>query len=59
MPMDIDTSRRNKRPRPLSDEERARLEEFIDSIHYSSRYVKREASVLERSRLLTAGQIFR
>ncbi|RSL41013.1 Cyclin-dependent kinases regulatory subunit [Fusarium sp. AF-6] len=38
MPMDIDTSRRNKSPRPLSDSERARLEEYIDSIHYSARY---------------------
>lgn len=39
MPMDIDTSRRNKVPRPLSENERARLEEFIESIHYSARYV--------------------
>lgn len=36
--MDIDMSRRNKRPRPLSDDERSRLEEYIDSIHYSARY---------------------
>ena len=36
--MGIDTSRRNPSPRPLSDNERARLEEFIDSIHYSTRY---------------------
>ncbi|KAM7224386.1 Cyclin-dependent kinase, regulatory subunit [Rhypophila decipiens] len=36
--MGIDTSRRNPRPRPLTDDERARLDEFIDSIHYSSRY---------------------
>lgn len=36
--MDIDASRRNKSPRPLSDSERARLEEYIDSIHYSARY---------------------
>ncbi|KAF6820829.1 cyclin-dependent kinases regulatory subunit [Colletotrichum sojae] len=36
--MDIDMSRRNKVPRPLSDSERARLDEFIDSIHYSARY---------------------
>ena len=35
--MDIDATRRNKAPRPLSDAERARLEEYIDSIHYSSR----------------------
>ncbi|KYK58166.1 cyclin-dependent kinases regulatory subunit [Drechmeria coniospora] len=38
MTLDIDTSRRNKAPRPLSDAERARLDEYIDSIHYSSRY---------------------
>ncbi|TDZ40298.1 Endoplasmic reticulum oxidoreductin-1 [Colletotrichum spinosum] len=36
--MDIDMSRRNKVPRPLSDTERSRLDEFIDSIHYSARY---------------------
>ncbi|KAK2062407.1 cell cycle regulatory protein [Colletotrichum caudatum] len=36
--MDIDMSRRNKVPRPLSDSERSRLDEFIDSIHYSARY---------------------
>ncbi|KAM3507551.1 hypothetical protein MY10362_001693 [Beauveria mimosiformis] len=36
--MDIDMSRRNKTPRPLSDKERSRLEEYIDSIHYSNRY---------------------
>ena len=37
--MDIDVSRRNKRPRQLSDDERDKLDEFVDSIHYSSRYV--------------------
>ncbi|KAG9624940.1 hypothetical protein KCU64_g19537, partial [Aureobasidium melanogenum] len=36
--MDIDATRRNKKPRPLSDSERERLDEFIESIHYSSRY---------------------
>lgn len=36
--MDIDLSRRNKKPRPLLESERERLEEFIDSIHYSARY---------------------
>lgn len=35
--MDIDMTRRNKKPRPLSEPERERLEEFIESIHYSSR----------------------
>ncbi|KAI8628862.1 oxidoreductin [Xylariaceae sp. FL1651] len=38
MPVDIDMSRRNHEPRPLKDSERARLEEFIDMIHYSARY---------------------
>ncbi|TQN74241.1 Cyclin-dependent kinases regulatory subunit, partial [Colletotrichum shisoi] len=37
--MDIDMSRRNKVPRPLSESERTRLDEFIESIHYSARYV--------------------
>jgi cyclin-dependent kinase regulatory subunit CKS1 len=37
--MGIDTSRRNRIPRPLTDDERARLDEFIDSIHYSTRSV--------------------
>jgi hypothetical protein len=35
--MGIDMTRRNKRPRPLLDSERERLEEFIDAIHYSAR----------------------
>jgi cyclin-dependent kinase regulatory subunit CKS1 len=34
---DIDMSRRNKKPRPLAEAERARLEEFTDSIGYSAR----------------------
>ena len=33
----IDESRRNKVPRPVSDSERTRLEEFVDNIHYSAR----------------------
>lgn len=37
--MGIDTSRRNLVPRPLTDSERAKLDEFIDSIHYSARCV--------------------
>ena len=36
---DMDYNRRNKVPRPLTDSEKARLEEFIDSIHYSARSV--------------------
>lgn len=35
----IDPDRRNRHPRMLTDTERARLEEFGDAIHYSSRYV--------------------
>lgn len=31
-------SRRNKRARPLTEQEKARLEEFRDSIGYSARY---------------------
>jgi cyclin-dependent kinase regulatory subunit CKS1 len=34
---DIDYSRRNKVPRLITDNEKAKLEEFIDSIHYSAR----------------------
>jgi hypothetical protein len=34
---DIDTTRRNKKPRQLQENERARLDEFIDSIGYSAR----------------------
>lgn len=36
--MDIDPTRRNKKPRLLLESERERLDEFIDSIHYSARY---------------------
>ncbi|KAL4935067.1 regulatory subunit of cyclin-dependent kinase [Aspergillus oleicola] len=36
--MEIDASRRNKKPRHLLESERERLDEFIDSIHYSARY---------------------
>lgn len=36
--MDIDPIRRNKKPRLLLESERERLDEFIDSIHYSARY---------------------
>ena len=34
----LDHDRRNKHPRMLTDAERERLEEYIDAIHYSSRY---------------------
>ncbi|KAJ5825530.1 hypothetical protein N7474_002668 [Penicillium riverlandense] len=36
--MEIDPTRRNKKPRLLLESERERLDEFIDSIHYSARY---------------------
>jgi len=35
---DQNYSRRNKYPRPLTETEKERLEEFHDSIHYSARY---------------------
>jgi cyclin-dependent kinase regulatory subunit CKS1 len=35
--MDIDMTRRNKKPRPLSETERVKLDEYIDAIHYSGR----------------------
>ncbi|KAH6650945.1 regulatory subunit of cyclin-dependent kinase [Chaetomium tenue] len=36
--MGIDSGRRNRIPRQLTEEERARLDEFLDGIHYSTRY---------------------
>jgi hypothetical protein len=44
--MGIDTSRRNRIPRPLTEDERARLDEFIDSIHYSTRCVSPQLQAL-------------
>nr|POF20032.1 hypothetical protein CFP56_52281 [Quercus suber] len=41
MALDIDFTRRNKKPRLLTEPERDMLDEFVDSIHYSSRYVQR------------------
>ncbi|KAI9668981.1 MAG: Cyclin-dependent kinases regulatory subunit (Cell division control protein cks1) [Trizodia sp. TS-e1964] len=38
MALELDYSRRNKRPRLLTDAEKERLDEFAESIHYSSRY---------------------
>lgn len=35
---DLDHSRRNPKPRLLLEQERARLEEFIEAIGYSARY---------------------
>lgn len=34
----IDPDRRNRHPRMLTEAEKERVEEFIDQIHYSSRY---------------------
>jgi hypothetical protein len=36
---DVDYSRRNKVPRLITDNEKAKLEEYIDSIIYSARSV--------------------
>lgn len=44
MAMDIDYTRRNKKPRLLNDNERDKLDEFVDSIHYSSRCVQSSPS---------------
>lgn len=38
--MDIDFTRRNKKPRPLTEHEKDKLEEFIEAIHYSARYAR-------------------
>jgi cyclin-dependent kinase regulatory subunit CKS1 len=35
--IDIDFTRRNKKPRPLSESEKEKLDEFVDAIHYSAR----------------------
>jgi cyclin-dependent kinase regulatory subunit CKS1 len=35
--MDIDPTRRNKKPRLLSEAEREKLADFVEAIHYSSR----------------------
>ena len=40
----LDHDRRNKQPRMLTEAERDRLEEFIESIHYSSRLAFLKAS---------------
>ena len=37
--MDIDFTRRNKKPRPLSELEKEKLDEYVDAIHYSARLV--------------------
>lgn len=46
--MDIDYTRRNKKPRLLTDQEKDQLDEFVDAIHYSSRYAIIAAVVIGR-----------
>lgn len=41
----MDHDRRNKQPRMLTEAERDRLEEFIESIHYSSRCASQHVKV--------------
>jgi hypothetical protein len=53
---DIDYSRRNKVPRLITDHEKAKLEEYIDSIHYSARLVFHDA--VRSGKMLTNLQIF-
>ncbi len=54
--MDIDFTRRNKKPRMLSESEKDKLDEFIDAIHYSARCVVsplvRVAPLLKRLQVL-------
>lgn len=53
---DIDVTRRNKKPRLLLDKERANLQEFVDSIHYSARYVHPTVRNNERRRKIRRGR---
>jgi DNA replicative helicase MCM subunit Mcm2 (Cdc46/Mcm family) len=56
--MDIDFTRRNKKPRLLSDSEREKLDEFVESIHYSSRYAQpTKQSGFNARTLLSASRI--
>ena len=55
MALDIDCTRRNKKPRLLTEAEREKLDEFVDSIHYSSRYATTHRSPLEKASMLTPG----
>lgn len=55
--MDIDFTRRNKKPRPLSDHEKEKLDEFIDAIHYSARYAAHSKDRV--APLLTMPKVFR
>ena len=51
----LDHDRRNKKPRMLSESERERLDEFIDSIHYSSRLEMFLSSAAPNSETETLG----
>jgi hypothetical protein len=62
MSLDIDFTRRNKKPRPLSEQEKEKLDEFVDAIHYSARYVAGRGRLepkpaRDRDLLLTAEQV--
>jgi hypothetical protein len=48
MALDIDYTRRNKKARLLTDGEKDKLDEFVDSIHYSSRYGHRATHLAAR-----------
>ena len=48
--MDIDFTRRNKKPRPLSEHEKEKLDEFVDAIHYSARCEHAQLPVIRRAR---------
>lgn len=37
---DIDVTRRNKRPRQLTEPEKEKLDEYTEQIHYSARYAQ-------------------
>ena len=50
MNMDIDFTRRNKKPRPLSEAEKDKLEEFVESIHYSARCARIATPAARRER---------
>ena len=54
--MDIDFTRRNKKPRPLTEHEKEKLDEFIEAIHYSARCVC--PPQLRVVHLLTRPQLF-
>lgn len=50
MSSSVDPMRRNKRPRLLSNEEKQKLDEFTECIHYSARY---ETALINHTSTLT------